>query len=61
VHPTKDYCVTTSDDKTLRVWDISDGHKIVNFKLLKQGARCVDFSPDGKFIAVGLKDGQLLF
>ena len=59
VHPVKDFCVTTSDDKTLRVWDISDSHKMVNFKILKQGARCVDFSPDGKFLAIGLRDGKI--
>ncbi|XP_060573407.1 echinoderm microtubule-associated protein-like 6 [Ruditapes philippinarum] len=60
VHPIKDFCVTTSDDKTLRVWDISDSHKLVNFKILKQGARCVDFSPDGKFLAIGLRDGSFM-
>ncbi|KAH3854417.1 hypothetical protein DPMN_096959 [Dreissena polymorpha] len=58
VHPTKDFCVTVSDDKTLRVWDLSDAHKLANSKLLKQGARCVDFSFDGKFIAIGFKDGS---
>ncbi|WAR18910.1 EMAL6-like protein [Mya arenaria] len=58
VHPVKDFCATVSDDKTLRVWDMTDAHRLVNFKLLPQGARCVDFSPDGKFLAVGLRDGS---
>ena len=31
---------------------------MTNFRVLKQAARCVDFSPDGKFLAVGFRDGS---
>ncbi|KAJ8309461.1 hypothetical protein KUTeg_014335 [Tegillarca granosa] len=58
VHPHKDICATVSDDKTLRIWDLSAEHKMINFKVLKQAGRCVTFSSDGKFLAVGLKDGS---
>ena len=53
-------CATVSDDKTLRIWDLKQ-YKMVNSKLMKQPARCVCFSPDGKAIAVGMKDGEDYF
>ncbi|XP_033734062.1 echinoderm microtubule-associated protein-like 6 [Pecten maximus] len=59
VHPRKKICATVSDDKTLRIWDLTD-HKMINHKQLKQAGRCVDFSHDGKFLAVGLKDGSFV-
>jgi hypothetical protein len=31
---------------------------MLNVKRLKQAGRCVTFSPDGKHVAVGLKDGK---
>lgn len=58
VHPTQDMCATTSDDKTIRLWNIADEHKMMNVKKMKQAGRCITFSPDGKHIAVGLKDGM---
>ncbi|KAI0227896.1 Echinoderm microtubule-associated protein-like 6 [Lamellibrachia satsuma] len=56
-HPEKLMCATVSDDRTLRLWDLTSQHKMVNCKILKKPARCVCFSPDGKAVAVGLKDG----
>ncbi|XP_033122529.1 echinoderm microtubule-associated protein-like 6 [Anneissia japonica] len=57
-HPSKEICATVSDDKTLRIWDLGPEHKLLNYRILKQGARCCDFSPDGKAIAIGYKDGS---
>ncbi|XP_013391678.1 echinoderm microtubule-associated protein-like 6 [Lingula anatina] len=59
-HPIKNYCATVSDDKTLRVWDITREHRMVNCKLMKKPGRCCCFSPDGKVIAVGLNDGSFV-
>ena len=59
MHPSKATFATVGDDKTLRLWDMGDGtSKMVNFKTLKQAARCVAFSPDGQALAVGQKDGM---
>ena len=57
-HPGKDLIASVSDDQTLRLWDISDSHRLQNVRKLKCGARCCDYSPDGKAIAVGYKDGK---
>lgn len=57
-HPLKDIVATVSDDETLRIWDIGEAHKLLNVRKLKVGARCCDFSPDGKALAVGFKDGS---
>lgn len=60
MHPTQQFCATVSDDKTLRVWDLRSDHRMVSYKILKQAGRSVGFSSDGKFLAVGLKDGKIL-
>lgn len=57
LHPTKQICATVSDDRTLRVWDLGADHKMINYKILKQAGRSVGFSSDGKYLAVGQKDG----
>lgn len=56
-HPSKPVFATVSDDMTLRVWAIEEGHRLINIKILQQPGRCVAYSPDGIAIAVGLKDG----
>ncbi|XP_038072339.1 echinoderm microtubule-associated protein-like 6 [Patiria miniata] len=57
-HPSKSICATVSDDETVRLWDLGPDHKMLNVRRLKGGARCCDFSPDGKALAVGFKDGS---
>ena len=54
VHPTDpDIFVTCGDDKTIRIWSLS--HKrIIRKAVLDCTARCVNFSPDGRTIIVGL-------
>ncbi len=58
-HPAQPVAVTVSDDRTLRVWDISAEHKMLNYRVLKKPARCACFSPDGKAIAIGHRDGKV--
>ncbi|KAK7103893.1 echinoderm microtubule-associated protein-like 6 [Littorina saxatilis] len=59
-HPTKAVYATVSDDRSVRLWSYEGGHQLISFKVLKQAARCAGFSPDGKALAVGLKDGSFV-
>lgn len=70
VHPSKGQFATVSDDSTLRVWDVVQrtvaGAGIslfwehsVTLEKLPHAARSVDYSPDGKLLAVGFVNGAV--
>ena len=52
-HPKKETYVTCGDDSTLRVWNGKENTSI-RVVGLPAPARCVCYSPDGRFCAVGL-------
>jgi microtubule-associated protein-like 6 len=58
-HPSKNTFATAADDKTVRVWDIAQ-HQLIGMEQLSNSARSVDFSPDGKRLAVGAMNGSVL-
>ena len=46
-------------DKTVRLWDASTGKEFLNFKNTDFGNRCLEFHPEGNYIAFGGSSGQL--
>jgi len=42
---------TASNDKTVKIWDLSNGHEILTYEGHKADVKCLAWSPDGKFIA----------
>eukprot|EP00163_Fabomonas_tropica_P034258 TRINITY_DN93_c0_g1_i1.p1 TRINITY_DN93_c0_g1~~TRINITY_DN93_c0_g1_i1.p1 ORF type:complete len:2052 (-),score=797.91 TRINITY_DN93_c0_g1_i1:729-6884(-) len=58
-HPTKNIYVTASDDKSIRLWDVSARKTLVK-RFIKKRARSAVFSPDGSEIAVGLHNGGVM-
>ncbi|XP_020620193.1 echinoderm microtubule-associated protein-like 6, partial [Orbicella faveolata] len=56
-HPTDELCATVSDDMTVRVWDLAT-HRMKNVRKMAKSARSVTYSPDGRALAIGFKDGS---
>lgn len=51
--------MTTSDDKTVRVWHL-ETHRLVALRKLPRASRSVALSHDGSTIVIGSLDGSLL-
>jgi WD40 repeat protein len=49
---------SASHDGTVRLWDLESGEGRVLHDVYPQAARSVAFSPDGRFLVVGLAKGQ---
>jgi WD40 repeat protein len=58
-HPSKPQYATAGDDSAVKVWDASTRTSVSSGKL-GSAARSVDYSPDGKFLAVGLANGGVI-
>ena len=56
-HPAEELCATVSDDMSVRVWDLA-AHRLKNVRKLTKPGRSVTYSPDGRVLAVGFKEGK---
>jgi WD40 repeat protein len=52
------YILSTSDDKTARLWEVNSGKEVVNIKH-DSPVWTGDFSPDGNMIATGSDDSTI--
>lgn len=59
-NPKKYEICTVSDDKTIRIWSLTE-RKMLRSKIFEKLLRTCEYSQDGKRIAVGTKDGLLNF
>ncbi|KAJ3445808.1 echinoderm microtubule-associated protein-like elp-1 [Anaeramoeba flamelloides] len=57
-HPSKLEFVTTSEDKKLMVWNL-ESFQLKAHHLLPDSSKCVEISPNGKFIGVGYDNGSI--
>ncbi|KAJ6251520.1 echinoderm microtubule-associated protein-like elp-1 [Anaeramoeba flamelloides] len=57
-HPSKLEFVTTSEDKKLMVWNL-ESFQLKTHHLLQESSKCVEISPNGKFIGVGYDNGSI--
>ncbi|XP_048838244.1 echinoderm microtubule-associated protein-like 2 isoform X2 [Brienomyrus brachyistius] len=59
VHPTKNWFVTSGQDKLVHVWDATS-HRPLWSKYIEDAARCVGFHPSGEVVAVGTMTARWL-
>lgn len=53
--------VTSSDDRTVKLWEVATGKLLHSFKGHRSGVRMATFSPNGKYIASGSNyDGRII-
>ncbi|CAM9397119.1 unnamed protein product [Chrysoparadoxa australica] len=52
-HPDREEFATVGDDATVRIWDAIN-HSLLRFAKLDTPARCIDYSPDGDYLVIGL-------
>lgn len=59
-HPNCHYLATASSDRTVRLWDVATGMCTRLLSGLQSAPTSMAISPDGKQMAVGSDDGNIL-
>lgn len=44
--------VATICDKTIRIWDATNGNQFLRYRNVEKGNRCLEFHPDGNYIGI---------
>ncbi|RPD68161.1 hypothetical protein L226DRAFT_444026, partial [Lentinus tigrinus ALCF2SS1-7] len=57
--PCEQYIATASNDRTVRLWSVTDGSLIWRFTDYSAGLMCVIFCGDGSTLASADKEGQV--
>ena len=52
-HPIRQECLTTGDDKTVRVWDLQT-HKMMTSVALPDIVSCAAYAPNGQIVVAGM-------
>ncbi|MEM1069811.1 MAG: hypothetical protein AAGI63_13000 [Planctomycetota bacterium] len=50
---------TGSNDRTIKLWDITEGHQVLSLKAPSDGIYTLACSPDGRQIASGAYDSMV--
>ncbi|MBV9258557.1 MAG: protein kinase, partial [Ktedonobacteraceae bacterium] len=57
--PDGKYLASASYDKTVQIWDASNGHNILTYKGHRQHVNAIAWSPDSRYIASASDDGTV--
>jgi len=59
-HPSGNYLASASDDTSLKIWDLREGHLFYTLNGHEGATTCVAFSPQGDYFASGAADDQVM-
>jgi WD40 repeat protein len=59
VSPDGRFLATGSADRTVKIWDMGNGHELLTYRKHSRYIRTVQFSPDGKWIASAGGDSEV--
>lgn len=59
-HPNGRYLISTSNDTTLRIWDLRQGHILYTLYGHEASSNCANFSPCGDYFTTGGGDSVVM-
>jgi len=55
IHPSGMYAITIDINGIIKIWDIEEKKLLKKYNIFKGNITCIDYSKNGKFIAIGYK------